>query len=402
MPAITVTLLGLQPEPHHRSKDKSAKSIMPSAAFPPTAWQWHAPNPQSLLAQTLQHSRARRVSHPAASACDDDPDARLLVRFAPTANPQHTALYAMQADLAADPALRTVFNQLPDCAAISRIAPVHLQAGTDHAVVMGARYLHLNLAEWLQLSDELNAWLANDGLSLLTAASGRQYLIYTTAAVTRIGNHDLPALGCALNRNAQPLLAGTELRGLRRWLTEAQMWLYAHPINARRAAQGQAEINSLWLWGRSLCPPQTPDDDSPSTTPDRQAATPSASPKGNPPLIYTDSAALAGALSASHPATDVLLSQSSLPKLADLPARVLAGQQPLHLVWSEPAWCYLEGDVEGWQRAMQAVDEFLQALSAHSQTPLRLTLDNGAGLYWPPKRHGIMGLISTLWRATPR
>lgn len=401
MPAITVTLLGLQPEPKNRTNDTFAKSIVPSAAFPPTAWQWHAPNPQSLLAQTLQHSRARRVRHPAAITCDDDPDARLLGRFAPVANPQHTALYAMQADLAADPALRAALSHLPDCAAISRIAPVHLQAGTDHAVVMGARYLHLNAAEWQQLSDELNAWLANDGLSLLTAASGRQYLIYTAAAIARIGSHDLPALGCALNRNAQPLLAGTELRGLRRWLTEAQMWLYAHPTNARRAAQGQAEINSLWVWGRSTCPPQTPGSDSPSAAPTRRA-TPPASAQDNPPLIYTDSAALAGALSASQPATDVLLSQSSLPQLADLPARVLASQQPLHLVWSEPAWCYLEGDVEGWQRAMQAVDEFVQALSARSQTPLRLTLDNGAGLHWPPNRRGIMGFFSTLWRATSR
>lgn len=246
-------------------------------------------------------------------------------------------------------------------------------------------------------------WLANDGLSLLTAASGRQYLIYTAAAIARIGSHhDLPRPRLRA-QSQRPAATGGRRAARPAPLAHRSAKCADYITRNKRppCGAGQTEINSLWVWGRSTCPPQTPGSDSPSAAPTRRT-TPPACAQDNPPLIYTDSAALAGALSASQPATDVLLSQSSSPQLADLPAWVLAGQQPLHLVWSEPAWCYLEGDVEGWQRAMQAVDEFVQALSARSQTPLRLTLDNGAGLHWPPNRHGIMGFFSKLWRAASR
>ncbi|HWT72523.1 MAG TPA: hypothetical protein VN361_10075, partial [Oxalicibacterium sp.] len=43
----------------------------------------------------------------------------------------------------------------------------------------------------------------------------------------------------------------------RRWralLTEAQVILHQHPWNARRAAQGNPAINSLWFWGAGTMP----------------------------------------------------------------------------------------------------------------------------------------------------
>jgi hypothetical protein len=35
---------------------------------------------------------------------------------------------------------------------------------------------------------------------------------------------------------------------------EAQMLLHAHPVNAARAARGEPELNSLWLWGAGRAP----------------------------------------------------------------------------------------------------------------------------------------------------
>jgi len=43
------------------------------------------------------------------------------------------------------------------------------------------------------------------------------------------------------------------------WLTEIQMALYQHPVNAARRVQQLPEINSVWIWGGGECvPPYTP------------------------------------------------------------------------------------------------------------------------------------------------
>ena len=46
----------------------------------------------------------------------------------------------------------------------------------------------------------------------------------------------------------------------RRWRTlasEAQVTLHNHPLNARRAARGQAPVNALWFWGGGRLPAAT-------------------------------------------------------------------------------------------------------------------------------------------------
>jgi hypothetical protein len=435
---ITLTILGLQPE-----QANAAKNTAPRQPLPQTAWQWPKPTlkqaapkigfmdhwqvpahasaknttgaprnaapdglqndpsarqPAHIIAKALHHGRLSAANYPAPSTCVDDPEARLLARFAPTASAHETAKLALLADLATDTTLKEALSQYPDLVSISRLEPVHLQAGTDHAVVMGARYLNLSAEEWQSLACDLNQWLKPDGLTLITAASGRHYLGYTAAAADRMGARDLPPLGCALNRNAQPLLAGDALCGMRRWLTEAQMWLYAHPLNLRRAEQGRPELNSLWVWGRSHY------DAEKLTGLLSSAPILAASPTGTrlartppPPLIYTDSAVLAGALITATGAPRVCLARNATPQWNELPERVLTGEQPLHLIWSEPAWCYFEGDIEGWQRSLDAIENFVQVLSMHNQTKPRISLDDGLSQQWHPARTGIMGLWSRFW-----
>ena len=45
-----------------------------------------------------------------------------------------------------------------------------------------------------------------------------------------------------------------EGRGWRTLASEAQVTLHHHPVNARRAAQGQAPVNALWFWGGGRLP----------------------------------------------------------------------------------------------------------------------------------------------------
>ena len=48
-----------------------------------------------------------------------------------------------------------------------------------------------------------------------------------------------------------------EARRWRRLESEAQVILHNHPLNARRAARGQAPVNALWLWGGGCLPAAT-------------------------------------------------------------------------------------------------------------------------------------------------
>jgi len=47
-----------------------------------------------------------------------------------------------------------------------------------------------------------------------------------------------------------------QARLLRTLHNEAQMLLYAHPINQQRENAGRMPINSLWLWGAGTLPPR--------------------------------------------------------------------------------------------------------------------------------------------------
>lgn len=53
---------------------------------------------------------------------------------------------------------------------------------------------------------------------------------------------------------AVSLPQGADGRRWRQLLNEVQMRLHAHPLNAARSARGQAEINSLALWGGGRTP----------------------------------------------------------------------------------------------------------------------------------------------------
>jgi hypothetical protein len=373
-PALALTIFGLRPA---EAETEKSSGRHPAAAFVSTDpdWQWPlldvAETAKGPLAAALNRRRQIQAAEPTGACADDlEQGARCRVLASPA---EAAAIEALHAELAADPALAQTLAARPDWVAVSRIEPVHLQAGTDHALVFGPRYLNLPSTDWQSLVQDLNAWLAEDGLHLFTASSGRHYLAYTAAGWDRLGDQDLPPLACALNRNVQPFFSGDAVRPLRRWLTELQMWLYTHPLNADRAARGQPELNSLWLSGRA------------SLASMRQNFPPTRL-DASVPLIYTDSAVLAGALRAERGADAVVLMAQPAPSLAELAdARHREPGRPLHIVFTEPAWCYLEGDVAGWANALDAVDDFLQELGAAAPSPLSFTLDDGRGQSWLPR-----------------
>ncbi|WP_298219342.1 hypothetical protein [Halothiobacillus sp.] len=413
MNKLRLSILGLHPEPRfeedksHKDKKAGHQAALPNQE---RLWQWSPDGPtDGPLSVALRSRRMKRMTERLAGvpqtqdeACQDDPETLLLARFAAMDRGHSTAAFALQADLSVDAGLRVALAEHPDIVAVSQVTPVHLQAGTDNAVLMGPRYLHVEREEWAALQADLNQWLQADGISLFSAASGRHYLGYTATALERVGTVDLPPLGCALNRHVGQLLAGDELRPFRRWLTELQMWLYSHPVNAERAKKARPEINSLWVWGRSPWP-------KPQSTEASQSTWFSADDlmsSDNRPMIYTDSAVLAGALH-SHDASDannpvVILSASFQPHINELVARGVSPSCPVHVIWSEPLWCYLEGDLAGWYASLDAIDQFLkqrQPARTHAAAQARdLEIDNGVGLVWQ-RRHWLTTLYRRLFRS---
>ncbi len=280
---------------------------------------------------------------------------------------QPSAAAAWQAECQHEPTIDQQTANLPPGTTLAHLSPVHLQAGIDTALVFGERFLALTAAEWQTLTVDLRHWLAADDLTLLASQSRRWYLAIPPNSP--LGDDELPPLGEALNRSAHGLLDGEHRRGIRRWLTEVQMWLYAHPINAARGQRSLPELNSLWLWGRSSYPAdvliESPD-------------------SGH---LLTDLPSLAGAWPGSATLIDTLDSDSL--------HAILNAQQTTraHLCWTEPAYAALEGDIVGWQQAHNALENLLRNLPPRIRN--RCTLDTGAGIHRFPHWQNLWGRLGS-------
>ena len=133
--------------------------------------------------------------------------------------------------------------------------PVNLQADMDRAILSDSQQLHIRPDEAGQLVAELNAHFAEDGIELLMADENNWFI--------RLDACDLEttALHNSVGRNINQLLPGGEAAASwRRLLNESQMLMHISEVNQRREQQGQASINSLWLWGEGVLP-QTGDTD---------------------------------------------------------------------------------------------------------------------------------------------
>jgi len=133
-----------------------------------------------------------------------------------------------------------------------RADPVHLRIERDHLALHDAAMLDVTRAEADALVAALQAHFGRDGLEFHAAAPERWYV--------RVPEAELPAttpLEGALGRDVFGLLPRS--KGAFNWrsaLTEAQMVLGAHAVNAARDARGQPAINSVWLWGEGIAPSQ--------------------------------------------------------------------------------------------------------------------------------------------------
>jgi hypothetical protein len=177
----------------------------------------------------------RLIARAGAPARVQDWRIEALRLLAPDANPPPPLAAAIAPQSGTDP--RAVWA----CIA----TPVHLVAGM-RGVTMGPDGM-LNLApeEAVALSDDFNRVFEAGGMRLSAGRGARLACLFDAPidAVTR----DPDALAGIDVFGFQP--TGPDGPRLRRLMSEMEMWLFDHPVNAARAAKGLRAVTALWLWG---------------------------------------------------------------------------------------------------------------------------------------------------------
>lgn len=128
--------------------------------------------------------------------------------------------------------------------------PVHLVLQRDSFSLAAPVPLLLAEEESAALLETLNKHFAADGLAFLAGRDGHWYLRCDSAPAIR--TH---APGQAAGRDIQAFLPdGADAGYWRQLSNEIQMLLHAHPVNAKREADGYLPCNSLWFWGAGVLP----------------------------------------------------------------------------------------------------------------------------------------------------
>ncbi len=111
--------------------------------------------------------------------------------------------------------------------------------------------LGLNTADAAALLKPLKPLFGDAGFPIDAPAPSRWYLCLPQGAKLPEFTAPEQALGADL---FDELPQGPEGRRWRALLSEAQVVLHNHPLNAQRAAAGLAPVNSLWFWGAGSLP----------------------------------------------------------------------------------------------------------------------------------------------------
>lgn len=171
---------------------------------------------------------------------------RLLARGRRADGPADFRRWALQRSGLAAPArlpLASVIAGRPGSWALA--TPVNLVAGLERVHLHPAGLPRVADGELQAVAATFNAELGADGTVLEPVAPSLALL--SLPRPLEADTHDPAPLA---GREAGDWLpAGPDGGWLRRLMTEAQMLLHAHPVNARRSAQGEMPINALWLWG---------------------------------------------------------------------------------------------------------------------------------------------------------
>lgn len=128
--------------------------------------------------------------------------------------------------------------------------PVHLRVQRDNVGLHDPAVLGLQAEETTVLVAALQALFASDGLRFIAPAADRWYVQVPEGEVPEAA----PLEAVSGRNHFGHLPQGHGRINWRSALTEAQMLLANHPVNAARTARGMPEVNGVWFWGGGPAP----------------------------------------------------------------------------------------------------------------------------------------------------
>jgi hypothetical protein len=133
-----------------------------------------------------------------------------------------------------------------------RADPAHVRPDINGARLLAhGEALGLSAADCEALLQPLRPLFGDAGFPLDAPVTSRWYLRLPREAKLPTFTDPEEALGADLFEH---LPEGPEGRRWRALLSETQVVLHNHPLNARRTAEGRAPVNSLWFWGAGVLP----------------------------------------------------------------------------------------------------------------------------------------------------
>jgi hypothetical protein len=133
-----------------------------------------------------------------------------------------------------------------------RADPVHLRPDMGKLLLYDAPTFALTAAEAVQLTEEINSLLVEDGRRVLVGRDpARWYLRLTSVPAIKT----FPPRA-ASGRHIDPFLpGGPDARQWHRLANDIQMMLHRSSLNAAREARREPAVNSVWFWGCGALPP---------------------------------------------------------------------------------------------------------------------------------------------------
>lgn len=132
-----------------------------------------------------------------------------------------------------------------------RADPAHVRADLGAGRMLACGELGLAPDESEQLLRALKPLFGDEGFPISAGTPSRWYLMLPRDA-------QLPAFVPPQDVLGDDIFAhlpeGEAGRRWRRLLSEAQVLLHNHPVNAKRAERGLPAVNSLWFWGGGALP----------------------------------------------------------------------------------------------------------------------------------------------------
>lgn len=130
--------------------------------------------------------------------------------------------------------------------------PVYLEPRLDHLCLHALTNNDVPPAELRPLIDHLQRVLADNTAYGFARISGCGYLSANAAIATAT----LPPGAIDQQKPDDYMPGGDTAAAYRSLISEIEMALHDHEINRQRELAGRPPVNSLWLWGGGVAPPQ--------------------------------------------------------------------------------------------------------------------------------------------------